>query len=55
MQENAFENVVWNMAVIFSRPQCVNMTTVVLMSMILHGGFAIAKLIGVFCFIIIGE
>ena len=24
IQENAFENVVWNMAAILSRPQCVN-------------------------------
>ena len=25
MQESAFENVVWKMAAILSRPQCVNM------------------------------
>ena len=27
MQENSFENVVWKMAAILSRPQCVNSLT----------------------------
>ena len=29
-QENAFENVVWKMAVILSRPQCFNKTCIAL-------------------------